>query len=228
MSNPVNLASPAGFDSFGVTLIAADGTNARMLCQPSPEAAGSSLAATKYGGSSILDLTAVSSTTERDVRLYRGRVRSTVPAGPEVFSTTSGSINRTVGSYIADGWRAGMHVMCFAGEGAAPQAVEGVLAIVTAVSATSLVLSGTPLSALTLEAGCRICQVTPLLVRRITASAGNNAISANQQVLFDAPNRSILKTELKLGAQEFLAVAALTAVGALPEALHFNGQRGVY
>lgn len=229
MSNSVYGAVPAAFLSAALTLIAADSTNARVLLDPQAAAAASATTPLYYGGATVFDITATSTdSASKDLILWRGEVLTTVGGATGVATTTTSTIVRASGDFIADGWKPGALVMLFNNSANAMQATDGVLATITGVTATTLTVNGTPLSALTLNTGVRICRMAYISRQTVAANAGTNGTSASVQLLGTGNDGSKVTTERKLGANELLAVSAQSAVSALPLYINIAAQAARY
>lgn len=219
MSAPQNAITPSGFEiAPPVTFIAANGTAAKVLVEPYPAAAAAGNDPAFYGACTVLDLTASSTDgSSKDVILYRGRVATTQGAGTGAMATTSSTIPRLSGDFIADGWRVGDLVMTFAPPSLAPNAgVDGILGVVTAVAALTLTVNGTPFAALTLAAGTRIVRVRHLFRAPVAANSGTNGALVNVALLGNGLDSSLLRSEMKLGPNGMLIAAMQAAVSALP------------
>lgn len=220
MSGPVNAITPALFNSPPpASFIAANGTVAKILVDQMAPQLATTLAPALYGGGTVIDLVGVNSdSVSHDVLLYQGFVATTQSAGVTgTMTTTTSSIPRTSGSFIADGWQVGDVAMCFAPFGTAPNAgVDGIPCTVTAVSALGLTLNGTPIAALALAAGTRVCRVAQRVRQTIAAGAGTNGTTASQALIASYGDGTMVRTELKIGANNILAAAMQAAVSALP------------
>lgn len=219
MSGPVNAITPALFNSPPpVTFIAANGTTAKVVVDQMAPAIATTLAPALYGGGTVIDMVGISSdSVARDVILYMGAVATTQGGATGAMTTTTSSIPRTSGSFIADGWQVGDIAMCFAPPGTAPNAgVDGIPCTVTAVSALGLTLNGTPIAALTLAAGTRVCRMAQRVRQTVPAGAGTNGSVPSQAMVASYGDGSMVRTELKVGANNILAAAMQSAVSALP------------
>ncbi|SMC27215.1 hypothetical protein SAMN02745857_02754 [Andreprevotia lacus DSM 23236] len=211
------------------TFTAAGGTVGRVLVDQQPAAPGAT--PPLYGGATLIDLTATSSdATARDLMLYTASVSTVVgSASTGAAAVTIQTITRVSGDFIADGWRAGALLMLFAPANAAPQAAEGVLAIVTGVASQTLTVSGTPFSAVgSLTAGTRICQLAPRFRATIPASAGSDGLSASVGLLNHVRDGALIRSELKLDAGTLLVAAPVAAISALPTWLSLSPVVALY
>ncbi|KAF0813574.1 hypothetical protein IGB42_01925 [Andreprevotia sp. IGB-42] len=199
-----------------VTFIAANGIAAKVLAEPTPAAPGNTPAL--YGGSTLIDITASSSdTVNRDLQLYVANQTTTVGTATGMASVTLQTVVRANGDFIADGWRVGDLLMLFAPAGAAAQASEGVLGIVTAAASSTLTVNGTPFTAVgSLTAGTRICRVKPHLRVTLPANAGSDGITPTVGLLNHGKDGAAVRSELKLDAASLLVAALPVAISALP------------
>lgn len=220
MSSPDYAITPALFKSAPpATFIAATGTAAKIVVDQMPEAAATATAPLYFGGGTVIDLTASSTdSVAKDVQLYVGTVATTQSVGATGnLTTTTGTIVRASGSFIADGWAPGDLVMTFAPAGtAANAAMDGILGVVTAVTATTLTVNGTPFAAMTLAAGTRVVRVKPHFRQTVAATAGTANNVPSQGLLGQINDGSAVRTELKLGANNVLIAALAAAASALP------------
>lgn len=229
MSSPLNAAVPAAFQNGVANLIAADGTQAKVLVDALAAAAATATSPLFFGGGSVIDITATSTdAAAKDVILWLGQVLTTVGGSTGTAAATTSTLTRTTGDFVADGWRPGDLVMCFNAAGVARQATDGVLGIVTGVAATTLTVNGTPFSALTLSSGCRICRMSYQFRATVAANAGTNGTSASVNLLNNGNDGAVLRYEKKLGLNELLAISAASAVSALPAYLNVSADVARY
>ncbi len=230
MSNALYGIVPAAFTNAIATLIAADGTAAKVLVEPQSAAAATANTPLLYGGASAIDITAASTdAVAKDVIMWHGQALTTVGGATGVASMTTGTITRATGSFITDGWKPGDLVMVFNAPDQARQAgVDGVLGIVTAVAAGTLTVNGTPFSAATITTGARICRMAYDLRAPVAANSGTNGTSATVNLLNNANDGSVIRYERKLGANELLAVSVAAAVSALPAYITVGAQVAKY
>lgn len=222
MSSPDHGIVPSGFKGgLPCSFIAADGVKAKLVADNTTPQAGSATLARLVGGSSVIDLTVSSSdAAAKEMIMWYGTVYTTVGASTGTVTTTTGTIGRLSGSFIADGWVAGDLVMMFAptAKGAAivAGANDGIWGIVTSVAALTLTVNGTPFSATTVAATTRICRMAYGFKAPIVANAGTSASIENVSLLGHDNDKSLLKYEKKLGADDVLALSMAQAVSALP------------
>lgn len=228
MTSPVFAAVPASYENASATLIAANGTAAKVLVDQYLSAAATNTAPQYYGGCSVIDITAASTDGAKILQLYHGGVRTTVGGSTGAVTTTTNTIARATGSFIVDGWVPGDLVMTFAAKGAAANAYDGVLAVVTGVGALTLTVHGTPFGAGVVAAATRICKISLGVCAPIPANSGTNGTSASVTLLDNEYSGSILRTERKVGEQELLAVSAMSAVSSLPAYINVSAQVARY
>jgi hypothetical protein len=233
MSGPVYANVPALFQCLRPTsFIAANGTTAKVLVEPLAAANAVAPAPAYVGGSTVIDLTAASSdAASKDLLIYEGVVTTTQDAtNTGAMTTTTSTIPRTSGSFIVDGWKVGDTGMVFAPEGVAANAgVDGIPFIVTAVAALTLTLNGTPIAALTLAAASRVVRIGQSFRATIAANSGNTSGSVpSVNLIGNAQDGSILRTEHKLGPNDLLIAAMQAAVSALPATVSITGQLARY
>lgn len=234
MSNTTYAAVPAYFrHAPAVTLIAANGTAAKVLVDPMASAVASIIAPPTplyYGGGTVLDMTATSTDgSDKILSVWHGYVATTVGSVTGAVTTTTSTIPRASGSWVTDGWLVGDLVMTFAPTGVAPNAsVDGVLGIVTAVSTSTLTLSGTPLAALALATGTRICRMSHLFKATVAANSGTNGTLSAVSLVNSAMDGSALRYERKLGESDLIAISAASAISTLPAYINVAAQVARY
>lgn len=230
----LDISVPGAYSNVDVSFTAASGTAAKVLVDETPAGgltnnflANAALA----GGCRVVDATVASTDgTDKDLVVYDGVRLTTVGAVSTgtVTITTSNTINRPAGSWLADGWRVGATVMVFAAMNAAPQASDGVAAIVTSVSASALVVNGTPLTNETLVVGTRLCRVSQQFKTTIKTNSGNSPTVQNVSLIANAMDSTADKLGVWLGATGMKIVAPVTAVSALPAKIDVNAKLAGY
>lgn len=223
MSQPAYAVVPSRFDTpkpLGFT--AANTTVAKILFEPQASAAATGNDPPFYGGSTVLDLT-VSSTdgTAKDMDVWQGKILTTQSAGATgtLSITTQNVLNRTAGSWIADGHQVGDEVMIFAPYGTAQAAtgIDGIVGIVTAVAALTMTVNGTPwANNAGLTAGTRVINVSRLFRTSIPANSGSVAGTKNVSLVNNSNDSAQTQLELKLGSDTVLIANMVAAVSALP------------
>lgn len=152
------------------------------------------------------------------------------------MALTAGSATRADGSFITDGWRIGDAAMLFGppaapNVGSATQANTGALAIITAVTATTLTVTGTPFTAdAALPAGARLFRVAQRTRRAIAANSGNADATAAVALLGgaqDPATASLPDAGWELGQTNALIVAVVSAVSALPARIDVMAEVGL-
>ncbi len=201
------------------------------------------------GGQRIIGGTIASTDgTARDVIVYRGQVLTTQSAGATgtLQAATTSSGTRATGSFVTDGWTAGDTMMVFGpgptvlgGQGtpehsSTPTALAsgGVAVQITAVTATTLTVNGTPFTVETWP-GCRLIRVAQVCRFTVAASAGNAAATPAVALLGNSNETDINSLAaadrgLSLGPSDVLIMATQAAVSALPARLDFNASALLY
>lgn len=229
MTSPVHANLPALVDSLvAVGISAAVGTVLRVLAYPTAAATAASPLPQYYGGQRILDLVASSTSAGAEAfALWEGTVLTTqATAVTGTIATTSTAVSRSSGSFITDGWRVGQVIAIFPPNGAqSVGANEGLLALISAVSATTLTVAaiGTAMAAANAQTGSLLASMGQKFQFSVAANSGNATGTANVVVLNHANDNSALTTEIKLGPTELLAIKANAAVAASPAVVMFTG-----
>lgn len=221
MSTFVYANAPAGFlQPAPANFTATNTTVAKVVVDTYPAAIATTTTPQYYGGCTAIDLVATSTdSVARAVMVYDCAVSTTQdPTFTGVMTTTTSTIPRTTGSFVTDGWLVGDQVMTFSPSSVAPNAaVDGIVCIVTAVTALGLTLNGTPIAALTLGAATRICKVRTVGRFPIAITAGTDGATANVNLIGSTTlDKSLLTTEVKLGASNLIAIAMQATISALP------------
>lgn len=213
------------------------GTRPRLVCKGGAAVAYSSSDPTVYreGGSRIHALSATTNDTANNTCLL-GKARSrtlVADMGTASIATTS-TITRSSGSFVTDGFLVGQRIAILptAAESGAnlTTAANGQICVLTAVAATTLTVSGTPLVVETILAGFAIYQLTQLGVTSVPLNSGFAsgvpAVSLLSPSVMpwvdDTPNRF-----MTLGPNEWLWAAAGTALGA-GEVMDISAMLGDY
>lgn len=231
MSKPSYANVPVGFfNPAPATFTITSGTAAKIVVDQLPAVAASALAPLQYGGGSIIDLIASSTDgTARDLLVYTGTVGTTVGGTTGAVTTTTSTIPRASGSFIADGFQVGDMVMTFAPPGTASNAsVDGIPCVVTAVAALGLTLNGTPIAALTLATGTRIVRMMQKFRATVALNSGNTAAAPNVKLLGHANDSSAVSAEYKIGPANIVAAAMQSAVSALPAQVSVGATVAMY
>lgn len=234
MSSPDHAIVPSAFrGGLPCSFIASDGTKAKLVADVTASQAGSGTQPRLIGGSSVIDLTVTSTdAAAKEVIAWYGTVYTTAGGATGTLSTTISSIVRASGSFISDGWVPGDLAMMFAptvrGSAIAAGANDGILGIVTAVSATALSVNGSPFSATTVAATTRICRMAHGFRAAIPALSGSSAAVPNVTLLNNGNDASLLKYEKKLGADDVVALSMGSAVSALPAYISVEAVLALY
>lgn len=229
MTSPVYANLPASVYSMKpVGIAAATGTILKRLVSPLAAAVAASPAPQYYGGQRLLDLVASSTSAGAEAfALWEGKVLTTQDAaGTSTMATTSTTITRITGSFITDGWEVGQVASCFPPDGSQTiGANEGLLALVTAVSATTLTVAaiGTAMASANLASGSIVAAMGQKFQFNVAANSGNATGTANVVVLNHANDNAALTTEMKFGPTSFLAIKANATVAVSPAVVMFTG-----
>ena len=218
MALPQNGNTPGMFANIAEAFTNANGTTARVIQDATP-ASG-----TLTGGCRIFDLVASSTdASARAINLYVGVVLTTQSASATglLVVTAQNTVSRAAGSFIVDGWRVGQGVMVAAPTGASANGSDGLLGVVTGVTATTLLVNGTPFTNETLGAGSRLIKVA---FRQQVAVGGNaGTLNSNASLLGSGNDASKDPSGIELGANGVLIVALAAAVSALPAQVFIDG-----
>lgn len=122
------------------------------------------------GGQRVIDGNWTSTDgTARSGRLWVAQQQSLFANMGTVSISGTNAVNRSVGSFITDGWEVGDTFMVF---GSATAANNGVFAQVTAVTATVLTANGAPFSNVSEGAGFRVLNVALRYQKPLAITAG--------------------------------------------------------
>jgi hypothetical protein len=229
-----DISVPGAYSNVDVSFTAAGGTAAKILVDETPAGGGTNnfLANTALaGGCRIVDSTVASTdAADKDLIVYDGTRLTTVSTGATgvVTITTQNTINRPAGSWIADGWRVGATVMPFAALNAVPQASDGVAGVVTSVTASTLVVNGTPFTNETLNVGTRLVRASQQFRTTIKANSGNSPTIINVSLIANSMDSTADKLGIWLGATGMKIVAPAAAVSALPAVINVNAKLAGY
>lgn len=205
--------------SFVASFIAADTTKLKVIVDAQPAVAAAGTQPLKQGGCTVIDAVATSSdAASKDMQLYLADVRTTVAAAATgVVATTTSTITRVTGSWLTDGFRVGMTVALFAAMNLDANNCDGVVGVISAVTATVITVSGTPFTAnAAVPNTTRVCAMSPHFRTSIPANSGLSAIAASVGLLGAANDGSTIRTELKLGTTQMLVAGLAAAASALP------------
>lgn len=235
-SLPINWANSTV--SFTVT----NATQAKVLVGPNPPLVVATISGEtalpyetsvrqriQQGGALVIDgLLTSTDGTARNLIIWTGN-QTTLFANmgaPTITSTTT--INRTVGSFVTDGYAVGDNIMIF---GDTVQAANnGVSAIVTTVTATTLVCNGTPFTNETSAAGFYVARISQTTNKAVAASSGTNGTTAAVALiggLLD-PRTQNNPYGIELGASGLLIVGMAATISALPAQVSVSAHYGLY
>jgi hypothetical protein len=213
--------------------VLADVTASQVLAAISGETAQPGESAVRQrvltGGQRVID-GGIASTdgTARSALLYVGKQSSLYANMGTVTITATNVLNRTTGSFITDGYKVGDAVMVF---GSANGANDGVRAIVTGVTTTTLTVNGTPWANTTEAAGFRVFRVIRRTQRAVAINAGNADATPPTILLGGTQDPQSLPapdTGLSLDADGALIVAMTGAISALPATVEFHAIAALY
>lgn len=181
------------------------------------------------GGQRIIN-GSISSTdgTARDVKFWVGRQASLFANMGAPSITGTNTINRTVNSFVSDGWKPGDVGMIF---GATTAANNGSGFVVTAVTALAITVNGTPFTNETFPAGTRLFRIAQWTQRNIPINAGNGSATPPVQLLGgtqDPDNFAAPDIGLSLGPDDALIANMLANVSALPAFVGIRAHAALY
>lgn len=222
MSAPAFTITPSLYQNLncGAAFTSNSGTTIRAVVDGTILAPASSTATSPalYGGCSIIDLNATSTdSVARDLLLYEGRVLTTQGSGTTgTLSTATNGISRTTGSWITEGWKVGHGVILIGPDTAAEDAQAGIFAVVTGVNATTLSLSGTPLTVnAALAAGTRVVRARPIGRASLKAQQGMTTTDPTPlDIISYMANGRTMRQEWKVGFNDMLLAGPASAVTA--------------
>lgn len=175
------------------------------------------------GGCRVLDSTVASTDgTARSMLLWYGAYTSVnavsstvdgVSAMTSLVIATQNTLTRGSGSYITDGWQVGDLAMLF---GSSTTANNGVLGIVTGVTATALTTNGTVWTNETVAANAQLYRVSRGHQVAIPANSGNADATPNVKLVCSPNDQASDTTGVFLGPNEALLGSMVAAVSALP------------
>lgn len=182
------------------------------------------------GGQRVID-GGISSTdgTARSAAIYLGK-QTTLYANMGVVTTTAtNALNRTVGSFITDGYKVGDACMFFGSTSAANDGIQAL--IVTGVTATVLTFNGALLANETMAAGFRVFRVAKRTQKAIAINAGS--LDATPPVpLFGGTQDPGMApqpdTGMSFGPDDAMIVAMTAAISALPARVDFHAVSILY
>lgn len=235
----LDLGAQLDYDNYTLSFIAADSTAAKILVDvqiAKVMAAISGETAIPYnnaalefaarqrlllGGFSLLggrgSFIGSTDGSAKSVLLYPARLASTMGNGTGTITSQNLITRNDGGSYLTDGWRRGDSVFMF---GTATAANEGVMGIVTTVTALVLTVNGTPYTndgALT--TGTRLVRAGQGKRIAVPANSGNSDTIANVALLggtYDPSVASLPDTGWTFGASGMILAAMVAATSALP------------
>lgn len=212
MSTPQNGTTPGGFKDTNITtFVNATGTAPRIIADVAA-ASGNYL-----GGQRVYDVTVANTDTAANaVQLYEGVQTSLYANMGAVTITGTNTLNRSIGSFITDGYQVGDVVIL---TGSANTSNNLIFLVVASVTALALVFNGTPVVNTTEGAGFRVIR---LGYRASTVIPAGGGIAAGVTSTLNTTNVQLLggndatkdTTGLELGANSLLVVSLYNAVTA--------------
>lgn len=152
----------------------------------------------------------------KSVFIWIGTVLTKVANMGTATTTATNVINRTTGSFLTDGWRAGDAVMLFDAPTAANNGI--VFTVVTAVTALAITVNGTPYTNETLTT-VRVVRVALRTRRAVPANSGNSdALPAVVLIGGSQDPAAFLPPDagISLDENSLIAYSAVAALSALP------------
>lgn len=227
MTKPTFAVTPATFHKTITSFTVTNTTIAKILVETLPNAAAAGNLPLYYGGASLIAIDAASTDgSDKIIVLWDGIVlttQGTTPTGVmATTATTNGTITRVNNSWITDGWKIGDTGMIFTPEGTAQVAVaiDGILFVVTAVTATTITVNGTPFAAnATLTTGTRVIRVARRFQATIAANSGNSSTIPAITMLNNAMDGSVLRSNGYLGETNVLIAGLVASASALNAAI---------
>jgi hypothetical protein len=218
-------------DTCIASFVTASGTNLKILVDASPARmlaaiSGETPAVSRplQGGVRITDATASSTNASANTLLvYDGMqiLTATAISGAGSVTVTNATTITfgTSGAPYTAGIRVGDVLTVFsASAGAVPEANEGLLIPVTAVTATTITTSATLSGTAALAIGSRLVKVALDYATSVPANAGNSATIANVALLANGNDSSADKIGIDMGANSVLLAgmsAAISGTGAV-------------
>lgn len=202
-----------GFRRTITSFVNAHGTRPRLVWTPAVATARAAAGETSVFGSRVHGAYIASNeTVANSASLMFGQMLTTVGAGSFAFATTS-TLTRAAGSFIDDGWSIGDTMLVTTTTSEANR----VLAEITAVTALTLTVTGTPFTAEAIPASTELCRIGQAAMVDVPLGAGfgvaNRAIPFITQTAMPW-NAPIPDTNEVLGPSARIFVAMSTAVGA--------------
>jgi len=193
--------------------VTATGTTLKVLVDVSPAQmiaaiSGESPAVSRplQGGNRVIDAT-VSSTSanSNNMVVYEGLQATLVGGATGTVTPTSTTLTRTTGNYIADGFKVGDPIAIISANGAtALEPNEGVVNVLTGVSATVLTASGAAWNTTALTTGTRIVKLAQNFVTSVAANSGNNGSTPNTPLIANSNDFGVDQLGLELGSSSML------------------------
>jgi hypothetical protein len=239
MSQAQTLAG--AYQTYSASITAANGTQGKILVPRSPQGAINAAAPdlALMGGCRLIGGQITSSdSAARSIQVLIGH-RTLVTTNAVLTIGSSSTIVRSSGSFLntastsvdnnGPGWQVGDQAMLF---WLSSGANNGVVVTITGVSATTLTVNGTPLTADTAPGvTAELYRVSLRTVQSVAIGAGNTStvppaqlFGSSQDVdLAAQPDRGI-----QFGPDDVLIVASTAAISALPAVMGFTAHCALY
>lgn len=167
--------------------------------------------------------------TARDIYIYTGKQMSLYADMGAPTITGSNTINRTGGgSFITEGWQIGDAAMLF---GATNTANNGLLLVITGVSASALTVNGVPLTNETLPVGARVIRVARRTTKNLPLNAGNTNGAPAIPLFGGTQDPAALPppdTGMSLSKDGVIICAMTAAISALPAQVFCHAKAALY
>ena len=220
----LDITVPQAYATTCTALVNASSTAAKILVDcPIAGGNGANGALTNanlLGGGRIVGIDAYSTDTSvRYIQPWIGHVITTIGAatGTTTVATTT-TIVRTSGSWITDGWQVGDIIMVFSPiwtngtqNAEAPQTNNGVLSVVSIVTALTLTVS-IALTTETLNTGCRVCRMSAKFIVATTAYTSATTATVNTSLLNNIEDTNVDRSGIYLAQNALYAVSVGAAV----------------
>lgn len=183
----------------------------------------------QQGGCLVIDgLITSSDASARNLVMYTGNQTTLFANMGAPTITGTNTVNRTVGSFVTDGYLVGMTIMCFGDT--VQVANNGILLIVTGVTSLTITVSGTPLTNETSAAGFYMVIVAQTTNKAIAANSGNNGTVPSIALIGGLlePRTQNNPYGIELGATGMIIVGMAANISALPAVVAVSAHYGLY
>lgn len=219
----LDVSLPQAWLTTSATLTINEGTRAKVLVDK--QVANAPL----LGGARVID-GQISSTdgTARSAIIWQGEELTLAANMGTASFATSSTATRSVGDFLADGWRPGDAAMVIhgpTGPYAGTAANYGTLVQITGVAAGTLTVNGTPFTAEAFQGGARLVRVSQRTRLPVAINAGNADATPPVALMTGTQNPSsaaLPDTGWQLGPNSMILVSLAVAASALPARVDFN------